>query len=232
MPHQIVASKAATSVNLVLIGPPGSGKGTQALRLAEHYAIPHISTGAILRAAVKAKTPLGEQVAAAIGRGELVGDDLMTDLVQARLQEPDVAGGFILDGYPRTGTQAAALDGMMAAAPLIIVLIDVPDEEITRRLGVRRVCEACGITQSVSQVGDVEPCPYCGGRLIRREDDEPETVRRRLRTYAETAAPVIAHYRDRREYGVVDGTRPADDVTAGLRDHIDGVLRERRKTAT
>jgi adenylate kinase len=225
MPQELVASKAATSVNLVLIGPPGSGKGTQALRLAEHYAIPHISTGAILRAAVKAKTTLGEQVAAAIGRGELVGDDLMTDLVRARLQEPDAAGGFILDGYPRTGVQAAALDGMLDSLPLTVALIDVPDEEIIRRLGVRRVCEACGITQSVSEAGDVDPCPYCGGRLIRREDDEAATVRRRLRTYAEAAAPVIAHYRDRQGYGVVDGRRPADDVTAGLRDLIDGVLR-------
>lgn len=223
MPQELVAPEAATSVNLVLIGPPGSGKGTQALRLAEHYSIPHISTGAILRAAVKDKSPLGQQVEAAIARGELVNDELMTDLVRARLAQSDARAGFVLDGYPRTVAQAMALDGMMDGSRLIVALIDVPDEEIARRLSLRRVCEACGITQSVAagRDADVYPCPYCGGTLVRREDDEPETVRRRLRTYAALAAPVIAHYRGRPTFVAVEGLRPADEVTAALRAHID-----------
>ena len=223
MPQELVAPEAATSVNLVLIGPPGSGKGTQALRLAEHYSIPHISTGAILRAAVKDKSPLGQQVEAAIARGELVSDELMTDLVRAGLAQRDARAGFVLDGYPRTAAQAMALDGMVDGSRLIVALIDVPDEEIARRLSLRRVCEACGITQSVTagRDADVYPCPYCGGMLVRREDDEPETVRRRLRTYAALAAPVIAHYRGRPTFVAVEGLRPADEVTAAVRAHID-----------
>src|SRR6188474_917746 len=116
-------------VNVVLIGPPGSGKGTQAVRLAERYAIPHISTGEILRSAVRAGTELGRQVADIMAKGSLVSDELMTDLVRARLKEPDVARGFVLDGYPRTVRQAQALDEMMSRAPMMVILIDVPDAE-------------------------------------------------------------------------------------------------------
>ena len=119
-------------VNVVLIGPPGSGKGTQAVRLAERYGIPHISTGEILRSAVRAGTKLGRQVADIMASGSLVSDELMTDLVRARLAEPDVARGFVLDGYPRTVGQAQALDEMMGRAPMIVILIDVPDAEIVR----------------------------------------------------------------------------------------------------
>src|SRR5262245_34181260 len=179
-------------LNLVLIGPPGSGKGTQATRIAQRYAIPHISTGDILRKAVQDATPLGSQVADTLRSGGLVGDDLMTDLVRARLTERDVGSGFVLDGFPRTIGQAAALDHMVTV-PLVVVLIAVADEEIVRRLGKRRVCRACAITQSVLVDTDeqLDPCPYCGGQLIRRQDDHPDTVRRRLATYAGVAEPVI-----------------------------------------
>src|SRR3954462_6820980 len=137
-------------VNVVLIGPPGSGKGTQAARLAERYEIPHISTGEILRSAVRAGSELGRQVAEIMAKGSLVGDDLMTDLVHARLEEPDVPRGFVLDGFPRTVRQAEALDAMMNGAPMIVILIDVPDAEIVRRMGTRRVCDSCRLTQSVA----------------------------------------------------------------------------------
>jgi len=212
-------------VNVVLIGPPGSGKGTQAVRLAERYAIPHISTGEILRSAVRAGTELGRQVAEIMAKGSLVSDELMTDLVRARLREPDVARGFVLDGYPRTVRQAQALDEMMSRAPMMVILIDVPDAEIVRRMGTRRVCDSCRLTQSVADAfhPDSEPCPYCGGTLVRRPDDEPETVRRRLATYAEYARPVVEHYRKRATFGVVDGVQRADKVAAEMTAIIERV---------
>jgi adenylate kinase len=212
-------------VNLVLIGPPGSGKGTQAVRLAQHYRVPHISTGDILRAAVKAGTPLGRQVADTLANGGLVGDELMSDLVRTRLREPDCVNGFILDGFPRTVSQAPVLDDVVQA-PLLVILIDAADEEIVRRLGKRRICGSCGITQSVLQDVEeqIDPCPYCGGTLVRRQDDDPATVRRRLNTYAQFAAPVVAYYQARATFGKVDGLRHPAEVTAALRSTIDGFL--------
>jgi adenylate kinase len=204
-------------VNLVLIGPPGSGKGTQAVRLARRFGIPHISTGDILRQAVREGTPLGKQVAATIASGSLVGDELMADLVRRRLARPDTAAGFLLDGFPRTVVQARLLDQLLAGAPLIIALIDADDEEIVRRLSSRRICESCKLTQSVSAaVGNDESCPYCGGALVRREDDEPSTVRRRLATYAATAEPLIAHYRQRPTFISVNGLERPEEVTGAL----------------
>jgi adenylate kinase len=224
MHPELVAPEAATRVNLVVIGPPGCGKGTQALRVAERYAVPHISTGAILRAAVREGSALGRRVEDAITKGELVSDELMTDLVRTRLAQPDAVHGSVLDGYPRTAAQAEALDRILADASPIVLLIEVDDDEIARRLGLRRVCEACGITQSVADVDlNADPCPYCGGTLVRREDDEPETVRHRLRTYAALASPVIAHYRGRSTFAAVDGLRPPDEVTAALCAHIERV---------
>ena len=207
----------------MLLGPPGSGKGTQATRLADRLAIPHISTGDILRAAVKAGTPLGQQVASIMASGGLVGDDLITDLVRDRLAQPYSAPGFVLDGYPRTAAQARALDTMRAAESFVVTLIQVPDEAIVKRMSSRRVCDSCGLTQSVSPDSntDAEGCPYCGGELIVRPDDNPETVRRRLATYAEAATPVIEYYRVRLLYGEVNGLQHADKVTAALLAHIE-----------
>jgi adenylate kinase len=214
-------------LNVVLIGPPGSGKGTQAVRLAERYGIPHISTGEILRAAVRAGTPLGKQVAATLASGALVSDALMTDLVRERLANADARAGFVLDGFPRTVVQAQALDDMLAtpnsesagpSASVIVVLIAVADEAIVRRLSRRRLCASCGITQSVSEDSEpqADPCPYCGGSLVRRDDDEPGTVRRRLATYASFAEPITALYRTRSRFASVDGLRHPDEVTAAL----------------
>jgi len=155
--------------------------------------------------------------------GGLVGDDLITDLVRDRLAAPDAAHGFILDGYPRTKAQAEALDTMRPPESFTVALIQVPDETIVKRMSSRRVCDACGITQSVSPDarGDAETCPYCGGDLIRRPDDNPETVRRRLQTYAEASTPVIQYYKSRPRYGDVNGLQHADKVTAALLAHID-----------
>jgi adenylate kinase len=214
-------------VNIIFIGPPGSGKGTQAVRIAERYRIPHISTGDILRAAVKARSELGRQVAETLAGGGLVGDGLMTDLVRSRLAQPDAECGFLLDGFPRTVTQAQALDEILAGAPLIVALISVADEAIIRRLGKRRVCESCAITQSVSEGSDAQndSCPYCGGRLVRRQDDEPATIRRRLENYTAFAEPLIEYYRARPSFASIDGLQHPNKVTAALTAHIDRQLR-------
>jgi adenylate kinase len=158
----------------------------------------------------------------------LVSDALMTDLVRDRLTQPDTEPGFILDGFPRTTAQAHALDemlmrtGAVAEAP-IVVLVAVADDAIVQRLSRRRVCAACSITQSVSDDTDVDPdpCPYCGGSLVRREDDEPATIRRRLATYASFAGPITAFYRERPKFASVDGSRHPDEVTAALAAHIE-----------
>ena len=212
-----------TQFNIVLIGPPGCGKGTQATRIATRYAIPHISTGDILRAAVKEGSALGRAVEATLASGGLVGDELMTDLVRDRLGRSDTCRGFILDGFPRTLAQAQALDVLPCGASLIVLLFAVADSEILRRLGTRRVCASCRLTLSVSS--DVEAsrdsCPYCGGRLERRKDDDPETVSRRLATYASFAAPLVAHYEKRACLASINGLGALDDVTAALCTHID-----------
>jgi adenylate kinase len=205
-------------LNLVLMGPPGSGKGTQATRLAKRFGIPHISTGDILREAVRDGTPLGKEVAAMIASGSLVSDTLMANLVRDRLARPDVASGFVLDGFPRTVGQARLLDDLIVGVPLIVALIDVPDEAIVQRLNTRRVCQSCKLTQSVSNAADghAESCPYCGGALVRREDDKPDTVWHRLATYASAAAPLIAHYQSRPTFIAVNGLQNPDDVTKAL----------------
>jgi adenylate kinase len=213
-------------VIVMLMGPPGSGKGTQAVRLAERYSVPHISTGDTLRAAVKAGTPLGRQVAETLATGGLVGDELITDLVRERLREPDAAAGCILDGFPRTAAQAEALDTMLDPSKLIVLLLLASDEDIIRRLAARRICDACAITQSILEdTEDRDGCPYCGGKLVRRPDDHPDTVRRRLSTYAQFAAPVIDFYRHRRNFGAVDGLQGPHKVTAALCSHIDRATR-------
>lgn len=216
-------SDRTAPVNVVLIGPPGCGKGTQAVRIAERYAVPHISTGEILRSAVRAGTGLGRQVADTLTKGSLVSDELMADLVRARLAQPDTTRGFVLDGFPRTLGQARALDDLLGPVVMLVMLIDVADAEIVRRMGTRRVCDACRLTQSVADAfhPDSEPCPYCGGNLVRRPDDEPETVRHRLATYATYATPVIEHYRTRHSFAVVDGLQHSDQVAVALGAHID-----------
>jgi adenylate kinase len=221
---------------ILLIGPPGSGKGTQATRIRERYGVPMISTGDILRAAVKAGTALGHRVQKILAEGSLVDDALMIDLVRDRLAEPDAAGGFILDGFPRTLAQAHALDGMLGDQPVKAVVLDVPEAELERRLTSRRICSKCKtLYTSASLYGSEEElCSKCGSILITRDDDNSETIRHRLQTYRDTAAPLIEHYRDRSGLALIDGTRPADEVTAAILRHIDagsGVA-PRRATTT
>ena len=206
------------ALNLVVIGPPGAGKGTQAERFARENGIPKISTGDILREAVASGTRLGRQVQAVMDRGELVGDDLITGIVQERLSRPDVARGFLLDGFPRTVAQAEALDEILAGkGSLIVVEIHVPDEELVERMRNRRVCAGCGRTVSVSnEAGAADACASCGGKLVARSDDAESVARERLKVYRRDTQPMSAFYSSRPKYRIIDGAQTPERVHDAL----------------
>jgi adenylate kinase len=207
------------ALNVVFMGPPGAGKGTQAERFAQEHGIPKISTGDILREAVSAKTPLGVEVKSLMDRGELVGDDLIIGIVRERLGRSDTRRGFVLDGFPRTVPQAAALDVLLKGrGPVIVVEIQVPDEELVRRVISRRICSNCGRT--VSAFGDdgiaAEKCSNCGGTLVSRSDDSAQVVRDRLKVYWRETQPMIAFYQSRPTYRAIDGAQPPERVRDAL----------------
>lgn len=193
-------------MNIVLLGAPGAGKGTQAALLVERFGMCHISTGDILRAAVKNQTELGVKAKGYMDAGELVPDELIIDLMKERIQEPDTANGVLLDGFPRTTMQAVALDSMLAELnrPLdCALLIDVDFEVIVKRLTSRRMCRACGKIGSVKD----EVCPSCGGEMYQRDDDNETTVRNRLDVFEKQTAPLIDYYRGKNLLISVDGNR-------------------------
>ncbi|HEX2445683.1 MAG TPA: adenylate kinase [Vicinamibacterales bacterium] len=202
------------SVNLIMLGPPGAGKGTQAERFARLHNIPKISTGDILREAVTEDSELGRIAKATMDAGKLVGDDVMIGIVQERLSRPDARAGFVLDGFPRTVAQAQALDAMInGRGPLVVVDFVVPQEELIRRLNQRRVCARCGWTTAA----DGEPgCLRCSGELVQRSDDGVDVVRRRLQVYERDTMPLVEYYRTRRSLHVIDGNRPQAEVAAAI----------------
>jgi adenylate kinase len=202
-------------VNLVLLGPPGAGKGTQATRLARLWSIPHISTGAMLRDAVKAATPLGREVKAIMEAGGLIDDSTITRLVFERLEQSDAAAGFLLDGFPRTVPQAETLDeGTAGRRPLIIVEIVLSEEEVLQRLAARMVCGECGTNAQDDR--EYARCHDCGGPLVPRVDDREAVVRNRLKVYREQTAPLVDYYRRRPTFVRVNGARLVDEVTAEI----------------
>ncbi|CAN2214737.1 Adk Adenylate kinase and related kinases [Candidatus Nanopelagicaceae bacterium] len=181
-------------MRLVLVGPPGAGKGTQAQFLCAHFSIPHISTGDIFRANLKAATDLGKQAQAFMDRGELVPDSVTNEMVRDRLTHDDLANGFLLDGFPRNTVQAEVLRSMLAekGTPLDAVLeLAIPNELIIARLSSRRTCKDCGAPASP----DAAKCPTCGGELYQREDDKEEVIAKRLSVYEEQTAPIVNFYR-------------------------------------
>jgi adenylate kinase len=199
-------------MRLVLVGPPGAGKGTQAQFLAAHYSIPHISTGDIFRANLKAGTELGNQAKGFMDRGELVPDSVTNEMVKDRLTHDDVANGFLLDGFPRNVAQAEVLRAILAEkkTPLHAVLeFSLADEEIIARLSSRRTCRDCG----APSVG-VDNCPTCGGEVYQREDDKAEVITRRLEVYAEQTAPIISFYRNEGLLISVSAVGNVEDITA------------------
>jgi adenylate kinase len=206
-----------------MFGPPGAGKGTQAVRLARMWSIPHISTGALLREAVRAETPLGLEVQATMADGALVDDALITRVVRERLEEPDAAAGFLLDGYPRTIPQARSLDELVAArAPLVIVELFVSEAEILRRLASRMVCAECGANAQDDR--DFSSCHNCGGPLVPRVDDREEVVRKRLDVYRRQTEPLVEYYSTRATYRRINGDQLADEVTADIARGVEEAL--------
>ncbi|ACV23333.1 adenylate kinase [Slackia heliotrinireducens] len=203
-------------MNIVLLGAPGAGKGTQAAKLVAEYGTAHISTGDILRAAVRDQTELGKQAKAFMDAGDLVPDSLIIDLMNERLQQPDCETGFILDGFPRTTAQAVALDALLSEIkrPLdAALLVDVDPEVIVKRLSARRCCKDCG---NIGTAADAS-CPKCGGEMYQRDDDNEATVRNRLDVYAKSTAPLVDYYRGKDLLISVDGDRPVDDVYADVK---------------
>jgi adenylate kinase len=214
-----------SEINLILMGPPGAGKGTQAARLQDDFQLPYIATGDMLRANVKEGTDLGKQAKEFMDKGDLVPDELIVKMAAERLGEDDAQDGFILDGFPRTEHQAQALDKQLSDMGRHItaaLLIEVPDEEVIRRLSGRRVCVKSGHNYHV----DFDPpkregvCDQDGSRLIQRDDDKPEVIKNRLRVYHEQNEPVASYYDDQGVLRRIDGTRDAGDV----HDHIRAVI--------
>ncbi|MDW5324616.1 MULTISPECIES: adenylate kinase [unclassified Plantactinospora] len=212
-------------MRLVLVGPPGAGKGTQAEFIAAHLAVPKISTGDIFRANVSQGTPLGVEAKRYMDAGKLVPDEVTINMVRDRLAEPDAAEGFLLDGFPRTTPQAAALDKLLAdlgtALDLVMELV-VDDDEVIRRLSGRRTCRGCGKVWHIEfDPSSVEGlCDRCGGELFQRDDDKAETIAERLREYASKTAPLIDYYGAQGKLVGIDATGPVEDVTVRAIDAL------------
>ena len=199
-------------MRLVLVGPPGAGKGTQAVFLAEHYSIPHISTGDIFRANLKAGTPLGQEAKSFMDRGELVPDSVTNAMVKDRLTHDDVANGFLLDGFPRNVVQAEVLRAILAEqkSPLDAVLeLNIADSEIIERLSSRLTCRGCGAPAPAT----AQACAACGGELYQREDDKAEVIARRLEVYNEQTAPIISFYRSEGLLITISATGAVAEIT-------------------
>lgn len=207
-------------MNIVLLGAPGAGKGTQAAKLVEKFGYAHISTGDMLRAAVKNQTPLGLEAKKYMDAGDLVPDEVVIGLVKERLQDEDTQAGFILDGFPRTSTQAVALDSELASLdrPLnAALLVDVDKEVIIKRLTSRRMCRDCGYIGSDQDV----QCPKCGGEMYQRDDDNEATVRNRLDVYETSTAPLIDYYRGCDLLIEIDGDRDPEVVLESIIEALD-----------
>lgn len=203
-------------MNIVLLGAPGAGKGTQAERLVRDFGLAHISTGDLLRAAVKGGTELGVQAKKYMDAGELVPDQLVIDLVKERLAADDAQTGFMLDGFPRNTVQAVTLDTELSAMDRELdcaLLVDVPFDVIVDRLSGRRVCRECGHTGTASE----HVCPDCGGEMYQRDDDRPETVKNRLDVYQKSTSPLVEYYRGQGILKVIDGNRDVDAVYADVK---------------
>ena len=238
------------ALNLIVLGPPGAGKGTQAERFARGRGIPKVSTGDILRDAVHERTEVGNRVMAIMDRGELVSDDVMIPVVRERLERPDARAGFVLDGFPRTVAQAEALDLFMdGRGPLIVVDIVVPEAEIVQRLGSRMICGVCGanagsaaepaaaladpVTRPVragvaakavaamSAPAASDQCRRCGGRLVQRADDSDAVVLERLKVYRRQTEPLVQYYRYRPTFRSVNGAQSPDQVADALARAVD-----------
>ncbi|MCI1343914.1 MAG: adenylate kinase [Atopobiaceae bacterium] len=206
-------------MKIVLLGGPGAGKGTQAQRLVAEYGVAHISTGDLLRAAIKNGTELGKQAKSYMDKGQLVPDELVVNLVKERLADDDAQKGFILDGFPRNTAQAVVLDSELKDMGLALdaaVLVDVDPDVIVKRLSSRRTCKNCGYTAAAG----VDVCPRCGGEMYQRDDDKPETIQRRLDVYQTQTAPLIEYYKGHGLLKTVNGEQAVDDVYKDMKEQL------------
>ena len=205
-------------MKLIFLGPPGAGKGTQAEKISELYGIAHISTGDMLRSQMREGTPLGAEAKGYIDRGELVPDELIVAMVAERIKEEDCANGFLLDGFPRTVSQAEALNGISDID--MVIDIAVPAERLMERIGGRRMCSGCGAGYHTSSYHK-DTCEKCGASLYIRDDDRPETVKHRITVYERQTKPLIDYYREKGNLSRVNGDntpdRVFDDVAAALK---------------
>ena len=204
-------------MKIILLGAPGAGKGTQAEVISQKLNIPSLSTGNMLREAQKKGTPLGQQAKSYMESGQLVPDELVIGIIKERMAQPDCAGGFILDGFPRTVAQAEALDQMGIAIDRVIE-IDVPDEAIVTRMSGRRVCEGCGASYHLTHNPPAAEgvCDKCGGKLVTRKDDDPKTVQQRLETYHRQTQPLVDYYQKAGKLRTIDGNQPLEEASAAI----------------
>ena len=208
-------------MKIIMLGAPGAGKGTQAKQIADKYAIPHISTGDIFRANLKAGTELGKKAKEYMDQGLLVPDELTCDLVMDRIGQDDCKNGFVLEGFPRTIPQAEALDAALTKINQKMdyaIDVDVPDENIVNRMSGRRACLNCGATYHIVSIPTkVEGiCDRCGNKVVLRDDDQPETVKKRLDVYHEQTQPLIDYYKKQNILKTVDGTQPMENVFGAI----------------
>lgn len=214
---------------ILLMGPPGAGKGTQAAKLIEKFQIPHISTGDMFRAAVKEQTELGKQAKAYMDAGQLVPDSVTIGIVKERLAKPDARKGFILDGFPRTLEQARALEVTLNELGIMlnrVVDVSVPDEELITRVTGRRICKSCGATYHIIYNPSTSSthCGKCGGDIYQRADDREETVLNRLAVYHSQTKPLIEYYQDKGLYTEIKGLQVIDKVFADIMNSLRGEL--------
>lgn len=217
------------ALNVIMMGPPGAGKGTQAGRFARERGLLKISTGDILREGIKAQLPVAMRAKELMHRGELVDDATMIAIVRERLMRPDAECGFVLDGFPRTVPQAEALDTIVAErnnGPLVIVDVRVPEHELVRRLAGRLICGSCGTNAEPPKDGAPAPtaCAKCAGKLVQRVDDNEQVVRERLKVYERATKPVVDFYRDRPTFRIVNGAQPQERVAHELDTVIDDAV--------
>ena len=206
-------------LNVIMMGPPGAGKGTQAERFARERGLPKISTGDILREGIKTKLAAAVEAKARMDRGELVDDATMIEIVRNRLQQPDTSAGFVLDGFPRTVPQARALDqiiGERGNGPLVVVDVVVPEKELMRRLAGRRICSTCGTNAEPTDGATRPVCGKCGGPLVQRTDDNDNVVSERLKVYIRQTQPLVDYYRERPTFRVVNGAQAPERVAHEL----------------
>lgn len=220
-------------LNVIMLGAPGAGKGTQAERFSRQRGLPKISTGEILRQGIKSQLPVALATKAKMDRGELVDDETIVTIVRERLAQPDAGAGFVLDGFPRTVSQARSLDAIIderGNGPLVVVDIVVPEEHLVRRLAGRRICSKCG-TNAQPANGSGTTCQRCGGTLVQRDDDGQQVVLERLKVYHRTTEPLVLYYRGRPTFRTVNGAQAPDRVARELDATIDDAARQEARAA-